>query len=514
MQLLQYFKRPAPDLPVGNVPVILVQCVEDSYYYGLFGQIIRSLRLKHDYRVEQFVLRSLRIQGPNFFQSKFIAWILGRKWIKLYDSFCQQVAYRSTGFLHPIGDLVDFVHARSLWQGLTDKSALIAMKIQNIPVGDLINDSYLRCRPAPTVDLKDRFLLRVIWQSFRDIRRATSYFAKVKPSLFLTSYCTYVQHGVAVRVALKNGVNVFSFGSYQEFSKELSCENWFHTRNTNGYFAEFQSLPDQEQKIAAATAALNERISGKIDRATAYMAKSAYSDTGASVPDVKNAVIIFLHDFFDSPHIFRAMLFPDFWEWICHTIEILDKASIRFFLKPHPNQIDMSSRVLADLISKYPDASVLPVSITNKQLAEAEIKCAVTVYGTVAHEMAFLGIPTIACGDHPHSSFNFCQTAASINEYSEMLRNCNAIRIDPSELRRQSAIFYYMHNLNLTEDEFTLMTAMIALHTSRETPELPAPTSALQLQKMAALPAFESHICAWERLIHESIGGNDAIHDH
>jgi hypothetical protein len=55
--LFQYFKglpRHA-DMP-GNV--LLVQCVEDIYYFGLFGQMVSSLREQHPIRVEQFVLRS------------------------------------------------------------------------------------------------------------------------------------------------------------------------------------------------------------------------------------------------------------------------------------------------------------------------------------------------------------------------------------------------------------------------------------------------------------------------
>jgi len=52
------------------------------------------------------------------------------------------------------------------------------------------------------------------------------------------------------------------------------------------------------------------------------MQNSAYEYMGVPVPDVSGALIVFLHDFFDSPHGYRWMLFPDFLEWIEHTINL------------------------------------------------------------------------------------------------------------------------------------------------------------------------------------------------
>lgn len=477
--------------------VVLVQCVEDDYYLGLFGQIASSLREKQPFRIEQYVPRSQNVGESKsiltFLKSRWVINpLLGFKWERLYKSFCDSVAYRSTS-LRPIGDVMDFFRAWSCWRSLKTKESLVGMEIEGIAVGDLINDTYLRFKPAPTVDLVDRYLLILIWQAHRNVRRAKSYFARARPKLYLTSYSTYIQHGIPVRVALQYGVRVFSFGNYQEFAKELTLEDRVHTKNPDNYAKEFMKLDRQDEKLALAEEALSTRLSGGVDGATAYMKKSAYTESGEPVPNVRGAVVIFLHDFYDSPHVYREMVFPDFWEWVCFTIETLRQANIPCFLKPHPNQINLSDQVLSDLQEKYPDLLMISAGITNRQLAEAGMSCAVTVYGTVAHEMAYMGVPTIACAHHPHISFEFCKTARSRDEYAKLLQSAAQIQIDKVAMRRQSLVFYYMHNLALPREMTILRSSLEKFRSACEIPDDRNDLVKL-LQQMSTYPGYQTQI--------------------
>lgn len=495
----RYFKRVRRPATSGD-DVVLVQCVEDLYYFGLFGQIVSSIRARRPVRVNQFVLQSLRVGESasyfGLFAHRIIKMLAGSKWIRLYNSYCDGVGYRSAGMSSPIGDLLDIFRAFHCWRGLKTKDDLIALAIDDVPVGDLINDSYLRFKPAPTVELSDVYLWVVIWQARRDVRRARSYFSRVKPKLYLTSYSTYVQHGIAVRVALQYGTRVFSFCNWQELAKELTIGDWVHTQNPDAYAADFARLDDAESRIAAADAALSLRMSGANDNAIAYMKRSAYADSGEPVPDVHGALVIFLHDFFDSPHVYRDMVFPDFWEWICVTIETLQAASARFFLKPHPNQTAESNEVLNELKKCYPDVSIMSSKISNKQLSQAGLACAVTVHGTVAHEMAYLGVPTISCARHPHSSFSFCKTAKNKVEYVAYLRRYADIDFDKSEMRRQSLIFYYMHNLHKSEEEKSLWATVFKfLYYSGQSPQATSDQSPVDLlDDILKHPQFNAYV--------------------
>lgn len=437
--------------------LVVVQCVEDSYYLGLFGQIAKSLREQRAIRVEQYVFRSLRVGESrsigSFVMSRlFVNPLHCFKWVGIYRSFCDGVAYRSTS-TKPIADVRDLIRAYKIWGKLENKVDLLKLEINGVPVGDLVNDSYLRFKPAPTVDIKNFYLLILLWQACRDIRRATDYFSKTQPSLYLTSYSTYIQHGIPVRVALQHGVKVYAFGNYQDFAKKLTLDDWMHTRNPDRYAEQFALMTEKEEKLAFAEKGLMTRLSGGIDAATSYMKQSAYVDSGSEVPAVEGAVVVFLHDFYDSPHVYREMVFPDFWEWITFTVEVLKKHGKSFYLKPHPNQIRLSDVVLKELKERYPDVKWVSPKITNKQLAEAKMACAVTVYGTVAHEMAFLGIPSIGCARHPHISFDFCKTATNPAEYADLLAISDQLLMDREAIKKQSLVFYYMHNYYLSEDE-------------------------------------------------------------
>jgi hypothetical protein len=497
-EVYRYFKEKHRST-VASADVVLVQCVEDLYYIGVFGLIVSSLRKQRPIRSEQFVLRSLRV-GESKSLLGFIAFRLlfnrlaGSKWVRLYNSFCDGVAYRSTGLCFLVGDVIDFCRALACWRSLSGRAALTSLVIDEIPVGDLINDSFLRFKPAPTVDIRDVYLPVVIWQAHRDIRRAKDYFNRVRPILYLTSYTTYVQHGIAVRVALRCGVRVFSFSNYQQFAKPLSPTDWVHTSNPDGYADEFSSLENLDQKLAEAEEALSARMTGGIDRATAYMKRSAYTKSGDPVPDVKGAIVIFLHDFFDSPHVYRGLVFPDFWEWICFTIETLTNAGIRFFIKPHPNQIELNGVVLQDLQRRFPKISIISPNITNRQLAEAGLACAVTVFGTVAHEMAYLGVPSIACAHHPHVSFDFCKTVKSKTEYTEALLQYAGTDSSRSTMHRQSLIFYYMHNLNLSDEEKSLKDTVFKLRNNGDGSPITHQGLSKLLDEISELPAFEAYI--------------------
>ncbi len=447
-----YFSR-QPKSGRGSNKTILLQTAEDIYYLGIFGAVTQSLRKNEEFQVQQIVFNSLRVgdlKSPrDFLVIKIVSWLVARKWLSLYRTICDGVAYKSTGISHFLTDLIDVPRAYLIWKKLDDKASLLALNIDGVYVGDLIYDSYLRFKPSPTVNIRNLYLWRIIWQAIRDIRSGTRYFAKVKPVMYLTSYSAYIQHGIATRLALQAGVSVYCFGNYQEFAKKLTCQDSFQTVDAGGYKQGFLLLPDQESKIQRAESELLKRFSGEIDPATAYMKKSAYEETITDLPDVAGKIVIFLHDFYDSPHIYPDLVFPDFWEWVNFTIERLEALKIPYLLKPHPNQIDISDHVIDDLRRDHPGIQLVPAQITNKQLVvDGKMACAITMYGTVAHEMAYLGAPTIACAGNPHVSFNFCKTAKSKKEYSRFLENYNNLDFDADDARRESLVFYYMHNLN------------------------------------------------------------------
>lgn len=448
---------------------VLVQCVADAYFLSVYSAIIHQLSTCKRLKVELVVTRSIESAFGSTLRAYFkrgfgYAFFQSRQWINAYAHLGASIGYRSVDWGSPLLDLRALVRSLSIWRNLRNVSSLQEVRIGGILCGDLIIDTYLRFRPAAEINLRDPFLLYVIWQGARDMARAKRYFRRSRPDIYLTSYSTYVQHGIAVRAALESGVKVVAFGNLQQIGKVLSKEDFYHTKNPVKYRIDFAERADREKVLEQAKAQLEARLGGGVDLATAYMAKSAYADSATECPDVTGAVVVFLHDFFDSPHVYPDLVFPEFWSWICFTVEALQADGTPFFLKPHPNQVGESADVIQRLVQTYPGVRLIPENVPNSRLAVGGMRCAITVYGTIAHEMAYLGVPSIAAARHPHIAFDFCKTARTKTEYREMLRSALSLRFDdPAEVQQQVLQFYAMHNLSEGDDAIEAQHALVQL---------------------------------------------------
>jgi hypothetical protein len=94
----------------------------------------------------------------------------------------------------------------------------------------------------------------------------------------------------------------------------------------------------------------------------------------------------------------------------------------------------------------YPHVRWLSDEVNNKNLVDAGLRMGVTVFGSVAHELAYLGIPSICAAKHAHSSFDICKTAKSKAEYLQLLGEVPLISFDKNLLNKQAKQFYAMHN--------------------------------------------------------------------
>jgi hypothetical protein len=483
----------------GAKAVVAVEASEEPLYYALFTSIAMALASRNGTRSDLLLVRSINgAIGRGIVawigRSQPCGWLIASQWARAYGGMVDGIAYRSQSFDRPLDDIADLFRARRLWRELRAGLDMASLTVDGILIGDLVIDSYLRVRPSPRFELHDPFVMRLLWQALRDLRRAREYFGRTRPAVFLTTYSTYIEHGVAVRAALAAGVHVRSFGNFITFGRQLEAHNSFHTPDTGAYRREFEALDAQDERIAAAQEQLSVRLAGGIDSATSYMKVSAYAGTESVVDEVRGAVVVFLHDFYDSPHVYDDLVFPDFWAWIAFTIATLGEAGIPFFLKPHPNQIALSGDALADLKRSHPEVRFLSSGVTNTQLAEAGIICGVTVYGTVAHELAYLGVPSIACARHPHYAFDFCRTALSVNEYRELLRSPSKLPLPREEMRRQALAFYYMHNIHGSEDQLDLRRQFIALWKASHGGEPSGRDLLLELRRLLALPGYRAFL--------------------
>jgi len=455
-----------------NIIKTCFQLVRDPFYFLLFGGII--LELQKYLRVENRAIVVQGINGATGFNLRSeiqraapIAWIGSMQWARAYGNIIlPKIAYWSSTWLHPLKDLNSFLDAISLWKKF--KRTIVksySLKYHKIQIGDLVVDTYLRFRPSPKFIINDLFVLKIIWQAIRDIKKSEMYFTKQKPDVYFTSYFTsYLEHGIPARVAVKNNINTYGFANLHIFGKKLSKKDYYQNSHCDKYMSLFSSLSNKKKKLKKAERYLNYRLSGKNDAATVYMNKSTYLSDAIDIKLKKSFVVIFLHDFYDSPHAYKNFIFIDFLQWLLFTIKVLKKNNINFYIKQHPNKIALNSKIIKELKLLIPEQHWLPENINTKQLVSQGMTCGITAYGTVAHELAYLGVHSICCSSHPHHSFDFCRTANNKKEYKFFLKKYYQSPLSKAEMRKQALAFYYMHNLYGTSDDISIRSKFLELY--------------------------------------------------
>ncbi len=387
-------------------------------------------------------LKNIRIDILNLLQYT----TLKHKWIKLY---------RSIGMEHFIDlDQVSlfnkvkcYKESQLVFAQLKDKDSLFKLNIGGLDCGDLIYDTYLRYRAQPTLDIQDDFLQHLIYKSLVANIMVSKYCATHSIERFYSSYSSYIHHGIPVRLMLKNHIKVFTDGNLSQYGKQLTLDDYYHTANYRNYRNDFALLTQQADKLAQADDMLKKRFSGNIDSVTSYMKNSAY---GAKVSPLEmNGAegVIFLHDFFDSPHCYSWMIFLDFWEWALFTLQLISEYNLNIAVKPHPNQRVESLEVVQTLKQMFPNIIWIDQSISNSQIFASGIKYGISIYGTVLHELAYHNIVAIAAGDNPHISFDFVYTAQSKDEYKQLILNALNLKLE-KDAKEQVKMFCYMHALN------------------------------------------------------------------
>ncbi len=447
--------------------LICIQNTPDKFFFLLFKLIRNEISKTSNIKVDLINVRSISASLgagllPSLKRSSIFCYIFLSQWERAWGDDKSGIAYRSVVFFQPLTKIKNWLRANALWLHLKNQTHPFSLVVDEIEIADLVIDSYLRFKPSPKFNPDDTFVKIIIWQAISDVNQARKYFQKKKPIIYLSPYSSYLEHGIPVRAALQQGVAVYTFGDHARFGNKLTIHRPYHAIDYSKFFEIFNQLENQADRLKDARAHLEVRLNGGIDPGIGYMKESVYKNSEFEIPkDFNDSVVIFLHEFYDNYNSYPNLIFSDFWSWICFTIETLCSKSINFYLKPHPNQLNQSP--INDLKLKYPNLKWLSPYISNFKLVRLGMACGVTAYGTVAHELGYMGIPVICFGEHPHHSFNFCRTAKNRDEYKEMLETPNYSSLSKEEMQKESLAFYFMRNLYGSPGEISLKNAFINL---------------------------------------------------
>ena len=420
---------------------ILVDFYSVSSTLIAYSYFLNVLADRHDARIKTFSMGSA-YSSPALY--------------RVYQSF------NTIGCVTPIFDQEQELRKRKIChdikQNVKTKQDVFDIHVMGIWIGIDIYESYLRKLSRPAVYLNDPKLYDVIDSAVGLLVFWSEYFEKNKVAAVVVSHDAYVHLDILCKIAYQRKVPVY-LPNIRGMSFVDSAHSLYSSRFKN-YRKMFKSLSPDEQAegLKLAKGQLTKRLSGEVGVNMPYSTKSAFKPFDPAKQVLKRSnkikVLICSHCFFDNPHGYGGMLFVDFYEWLRFLGKISEKADYDWYLKTHPDPLPGTDEVIREIISEFPRITLLDRDTSFVQLAKEGLNFALTVYGTIGHELPLLGVQVITAGYNPHIAYDFNWHARTIEEYEYYLLNLDKLH---KEINMQDLYeFYYVHYYYTVADDLFL----------------------------------------------------------
>lgn len=327
------------------------------------------------------------------------------------------------------------------------QTSLEAFKYQEILIGDLIYDRYLRQTRSTTLSFDDPALSFIISELLQYFDKFVDYFRTTQIEAVVVSHPVY-HFGIPVRIANHLGIPVYLV-DIRRFTKVEKTALHPYKLDWKNLSQTFQSFGPEFRSWARGYAKerIGLRISGdKSDLGGEVKSKIVWSeafDTKDLTP-LKPSVLIALHDFIDSCHRYGNAFYPDFQLWLNDLGELSARSNLIWLVKPHPWALMDVTEMLQRFAQRYPQIRIINPDTDHRDLVRKGLKYCLTVHGHIAHELPSLGVAVInASANHPHQDYNFSFTPRDLESYREIIRNLDEFHYEPN--LEDLYEFYFMH---------------------------------------------------------------------
>jgi len=461
-EALTFFKAKST---VPSQGILLMQMVEDYEFTIRMAAASKVLAEKNNLEVAFYDVEINWIYEKNF-QKPFGSSLADPVLVKIHKALGGNVLFENSQKFHDtqfIQNKLDIIVNKLKTNGVF---SLLDLELENIVVGDLVYDTYLRFCHQPTITEVNEDLIHIINTSLHLFYSFDEFVHKNNIKILLNTYSSYNKHGIPARICLHRNIDVFTIGSYSYVIQKLSKENPYHSFDNTSIKPE---KAISQKHLEAAKEKFTSRFSGKIDAAVSYMRQSAFSNTPVN-PEVETLfkkrtrnVVIYVHDFFDSPHVNRKLQFPDLYQFLrqtLHELTALEDTSV--FIKAHPNGISGCKEITIEMVEAFqcPHFYLLDVSVSNLQIVSLRPDLICTARGTVGPEMAYFEIPTVALFDNMYANFKFVHTCQDLKTYFDILKGKQKPEIDFNKEMIYS--FYYQAYMEKYPPEYSELLSLLA----------------------------------------------------
>ena len=419
--------------------------------------ISNYLAIKHNSRIVAF--NNYKLTAIPFEESilKKIKWYLGKIFkLKFFGIYC---SFGTTEFINPSENKENNIIAKKIFNEvfskIYSKSDITKIEIDNILLGDLIYDGYLKLYSEVTIDYNSQKFQRYLFQFILVYLFWKNYFNNNNVKSVLGVHNLYA-YGIIYRLAFSNNIEVFTVLDGRVF--RLNRKNQFQYneyKNFKNFFSEFKEI-DKDKLRQFSKISIEKRLNGELGNNIKELitTKSAFSkpyDNKNKVLSNNNKlkVLIATHQVGDPCNILGENFFPDFYEWLNYLSRVSKETDYEWYIKDHPyysdlkyaKSLDRTSKLTRKIVKENNKLIHLESDISHHQIINEKIDFVLTIYGTIAFEYAYFGIPVVmATKNCPTSNYSFNILPDNFNDYENILKNLKNIKF---KINRNEVLEYY-----------------------------------------------------------------------
>jgi len=333
-----------------------------------------------------------------------------------------------------------------------NKDDILKIKINNILIGDILYDSYLKAYNQYTIEVKStefkKFFKNFLFLFFY----WNDYFIKNDVKAVIVIHATYLT-GLPLRIAIFKNKKAIVANSIKIF--QLNKSNIYSHREFLSYKKEFSNfnLTQKKKYLSFSKKKIIEKFSGDLSTME-YLSFPSFDKKQNTKKVImksnKFKVLIAPHIFSDSPHIYGNMLFPDNYEWLLFLFNISKKTNYEWYIKLHPDvsivKFDKTYEVIIKLLKNYKNIKWISPQVSHNTLIKQGINAVFTIHGSIGSEYPFFGIPVInASLNNPNIKYNFNFHPENISKLESIVYNLPKLK---NKIRRKEILeFFFMHKI-------------------------------------------------------------------
>jgi len=462
--LIEYNKKKFSNLNHNNNGQILIEYNAFQSYHIPVSYFSNYLKKTLNADIYAFFNYSIIVTSLNHNIFNKIKWsianFLSLKNFRIYKSFGTKKIFRPV--ISSAQNRKAKIKFYQIKKEINTKNDVLNIAIDQIRIGDLIYDTYLKTLMKPTLDINDKKFDDILLDFCKLFYFWQDYFENNNIKAIVGVHTSY-SFGLPLRIGLYKNVETFAINMRK--INRLS-------KNMKFVAGEFFNFPEMFKKISVdkkkkgiedAKIKLKKRFNGtagvEVDLISSEIS-SFHNNFHESkiIQNNKIKILISPHDFFDAVHSKGDILFSDFYEWINFLGKMSEVTDYDWYIKNRPDYSGkfkkyqpFTNYTIDEFLKKFKKIKRLPNDYSHNQIIKENINFVFTCYGTVGTEYALFNIPVVnASINNPHHRYNFNFNPQTINELKEIILKLPrlSLEINKNEIYEH----YFLKHLYITKN--------------------------------------------------------------